>query len=611
MTQKTLDFTRFKLAAKYTPAGATPDETITVVATSAIYNLTLQRQGGTLTKFRLTLVEKTDTTKQFRVGIEDVASSSTVDGKIQYILNIRKSGAGNLMLGLANDDDGTDNNDNIIANNLTALEIDSFSKESPANLVVGTGEFAELETKVDTALEEINDESNLLGASLEGEQKAANERQTVEQDAYETAITLQQDTFETHIESEFDNFTASQREITAIVNTGDTKLVDFSSGQWIDKQTLRVYAGVASHDPADNKTLYYELVTGTGVLASNEVGFNYGNYPIAKIVTDSDGEVTSILNYGPAYSVKDNNVVTEIDNTDSPYTVTNGEHTILCDTTLGAITVNLPTAVGRAGQKFLIKNVGTTNAVTIDPNGAETVDESATMILATQYQSATLESNGTNLEVVSSYTPSGGGGGSSFNSLQFPVNIFSDEGITKTLINLDNLLASSYVIPSGKTLIITGVFVDAASNELIWDSNWICYGYTGQFSSTSSFGGLNSPIYLEGNGTKQLSSDHAATTVNGILVDTADLGGIDPVVHKVQSGGSYTVPVGKILVVTNVRKDNTGILYADGNYIMAGDYGNNGRYLQQPLIFGAGTVISMPSSFTMILGYLIDDDWTY
>jgi hypothetical protein len=407
MAQKTLDFAQFQLAEKYTPGGATPDETITVIATSDIYNLTLQRQGGTLTKFRLTLREYTDTTKKFRVGIEDVASSSLVDGKMRYVLNIRKSGAGNLMIGLANDDDGTDNDDNIIASNLTDLGLTTFSKQSAANLVVGSGEYAELETKFDTAIEEINDESNLIASSIEGDAKSAQERMQVQQDDYETAITLQQDTFETEINSEFDSFVATQRQITAVVNSADTKLVDFSSGKWIDNGTLRSYAGATSHDPTDNKTLYYELVSGTGALASNEVGFTLGNFPIAKIVTDAAGEVTSIENAGAAYLINDNDIITEIDDTDSPYTVGNNERVILADPTSGTITINLPTAT-RVGQVFEIKNVGATNAVTVDPNGTETIDGETTVALDTQFQTLTLVSDGTNWKTKNKYTPTAG-----------------------------------------------------------------------------------------------------------------------------------------------------------------------------------------------------------
>ncbi len=78
MNTKILDFISFRLATKYTPA---TDTTITIIATSDIYTLALQRAGGNLSDFRLTLVEDTDTSKKIRIAISSVASESVVNGK--------------------------------------------------------------------------------------------------------------------------------------------------------------------------------------------------------------------------------------------------------------------------------------------------------------------------------------------------------------------------------------------------------------------------------------------------------------------------------------------------------------------------------------------------
>lgn len=312
MAQKTLDFTRFQLAEKYTPGGATPDTTITVIATSEIYNLDLQRQGGTLTKFRLTLREYTDTTKEFRVGIEDVASSSLVDGKMKYVLNIRLSSAGNLMIGLANDDDGTDNDDNIIATNLTALNLTTFSKQSSANLVVGTGEFAEFQTNAEEVLAEVKEESNLIAAGQNSKIRANNARLIRQQDDYETAITLQQTNYETAITTQqnefeveqqqnFDNFVADQFKITGQPKTGDATKLEISGGDWLDGNTERSFTAT-EETPALSTTTFYELVAGSGALSSNEIKFTSGNFPICKVVTDGSG-ITTVTNYGAAYLI--------------------------------------------------------------------------------------------------------------------------------------------------------------------------------------------------------------------------------------------------------------------------------------------------------------------
>lgn len=60
------------------------------------------------------------------------------------------------------------------------------------------------------------------------------------------------------------------------------------------------------------------------------------------------------------------------------YTVLDSDYIIIVDRA-SAVTVNLPTAVGRNRRVFYIKQVGA-GAVTIDPNGAETIDGQATLV---------------------------------------------------------------------------------------------------------------------------------------------------------------------------------------------------------------------------------------
>lgn len=75
------------------------------------------------------------------------------------------------------------------------------------------------------------------------------------------------------------------------------------------------------------------------------------------------------------------------------YTVTTDDYTIDC--TSGTFTVTLPTAASIAGRVYVIKNSGS-GTITIACNGAETIDGSTTKVLSVQYNSFTLQSNGTN-----------------------------------------------------------------------------------------------------------------------------------------------------------------------------------------------------------------------
>lgn len=74
---------------------------------------------------------------------------------------------------------------------------------------------------------------------------------------------------------------------------------------------------------------------------------------------------------------------------------------ILADATAGALTVTLPSAANRKGHEVVVKRMNSgTNAVTVTAASGETIDGAATRALATQYDSLTLVSDGTNWVIV-------------------------------------------------------------------------------------------------------------------------------------------------------------------------------------------------------------------
>lgn len=86
---------------------------------------------------------------------------------------------------------------------------------------------------------------------------------------------------------------------------------------------------------------------------------------------------------------------------DSPYTILEADDIIMCDCTSGAITIVLLTAVGRIGKIIDIKKIDSSaNVVTIDANGAETIDGAATKAISIQYDSYTIISDGTNWHII-------------------------------------------------------------------------------------------------------------------------------------------------------------------------------------------------------------------
>lgn len=84
----------------------------------------------------------------------------------------------------------------------------------------------------------------------------------------------------------------------------------------------------------------------------------------------------------------------------SPYTFgTNGEKVLLVNETEDMV-VNIPTAVGILGQIIIIKNQMPSNVVTIGADGSETIDDQPFLFLDSQYQSATLISDGSNWSII-------------------------------------------------------------------------------------------------------------------------------------------------------------------------------------------------------------------
>ena len=77
------------------------------------------------------------------------------------------------------------------------------------------------------------------------------------------------------------------------------------------------------------------------------------------------------------------------------YTATLFDDIIICDATGGAFSITLPVAATASGKVYHIKKIDVSaNAVTIDGDGAETIDDSATLILTSQYDAAQIVCDG-------------------------------------------------------------------------------------------------------------------------------------------------------------------------------------------------------------------------
>lgn len=83
------------------------------------------------------------------------------------------------------------------------------------------------------------------------------------------------------------------------------------------------------------------------------------------------------------------------------YATTTADDVIYVDDSGGSWTLSFPSAASSSGHIWkIIKTNSSTNQVTLDPNGSETLNGYATMKVFTQYEEYEVQSNGTNLFVL-------------------------------------------------------------------------------------------------------------------------------------------------------------------------------------------------------------------
>lgn len=86
-------------------------------------------------------------------------------------------------------------------------------------------------------------------------------------------------------------------------------------------------------------------------------------------------------------------------------TLTDNDYVLLADPSGGAITVNLPAVASvQPGRQYTVRTTGTTNAVTLDGSGSETIDGATTKALASgAIHAVTVVSNGTAWFTIASF----------------------------------------------------------------------------------------------------------------------------------------------------------------------------------------------------------------
>lgn len=157
-----------------------------------------------------------------------------------------------------------------------------------------------------------------------------------------------------------------------------------------------------------NRTLTF---AGDATISGTNTGDQFTSVTAAKLLGRTDASAgaaqeitlgTGLTMSGTTLNASAGGGVIVVNNSSTPYSGTgaSGTRVIFHDASGGAITHNLQTAVGNDATVTIKKIDSSSNTVTVDASGSETIDDALTAVLTVQNESITLVSDGTNWKVI-------------------------------------------------------------------------------------------------------------------------------------------------------------------------------------------------------------------
>ena len=138
-------------------------------------------------------------------------------------------------------------------------------------------------------------------------------------------------------------------------------------------------------------------ITAAANVAVTGGGGGGSNVVVTNVVTISAGSVVEWENNDPIVIPWENDSFVTIDWLSGVYFVTANNATILVNCASEPLSTLLPGAATVSGQQFKVKKIDSSNnAATISTTSSQTIDGNLTYALSTQYQSATVQSDGSN-----------------------------------------------------------------------------------------------------------------------------------------------------------------------------------------------------------------------
>lgn len=165
----------------------------------------------------------------------------------------------------------------------------------------------------------------------------------------------------------------------------------------------------------DNAKINYGIYSRAAKLSGTFTKTNYSFYADAYGGTDSNysfyGNKGNFFNRHPvSIGTETANSMLQVNGSvslpitvkSSAYTATINDYTILCDAGSASFTISLPAASGIKGRIYVIKKTDTSsNTITIDGNGSETIDNSSTYTLSASKQFVMIQSDGSGWQIIS------------------------------------------------------------------------------------------------------------------------------------------------------------------------------------------------------------------
>jgi hypothetical protein len=133
------------------------------------------------------------------------------------------------------------------------------------------------------------------------------------------------------------------------------------------------------------------------ITSASNVAVTGASTVVTNVATVSFGTTVTWENNAPATITWENNALATIGWLNNIYLVTANNATILVNCAAEPLSTLLPDASSVSGQQYKVKKIDSSaNAATVTTTSSQTIDGNLTYALSTQYQSATVQSDGSN-----------------------------------------------------------------------------------------------------------------------------------------------------------------------------------------------------------------------